>query len=453
MPGTVEHLAHGVVRRRPSRLIPSPGSTPKGSITRSQKKGSEGEFLFRMNPRHQVRAVYPMSKANRFTRRIGDLRRLVPDVKPMIGGIRTSTVSVATHGIWVALLSAGMACASRPALAQSAEPPTPSGQVSGETSSQAEGPQSTRKIYPVRNGSVTYNRIEESERRQTADGEVEIFRVRMPSWSGDQTVLMEREIRTKKLPDGTVEKEHILKNPDATGRLVPTEVIREKIRKSGDSTSVERVVSKPDFSGRPRWRTIRKEHVTETGPETSRRIQREVSEPSIAGGWKVVNRVVTTETTSGDTKESRTLRQIPDAYGELADYELREERVTKRNGEESRETTLHRRDFQDTHDPKFFLVERTISEEKKAPDGSVAVKSTTESDLLAGGATRNVEAGGSRVVEVRSEKRIPGEAGSERSVVNVQERGVVDPRVRPSYEVIQETDREGYVRQVFIKRR
>ncbi len=304
------------------------------------------------------------------------------------------------------------------------------------------------RTYVVQNGSVTYARSEESERKRTPDGEIETQRVRMPSWEGDRSVLLEREVRTKRLPDGTVEKESVLKNPDGAGRLVPTEIIREKIKKTGDSTSVEREVLKPDFDGH--WKPLRIETVHETGPDTAKQSVKEVREPTAGGDWRLVERETAAERSSQDKKQSRSVRQLPDAYGRLADYEVREENTTAGSGRETHEVILRRRDFQDTEPNKFFLVERTVSEQGKSPDGKLTLKSTTESDLLAGGATRNVATGKPQVVKERSEERIRDARGTEHTAVNVRERGIAGPQMRPSYQVIQETDREGRVRQLFI---
>jgi len=349
------------------------------------------------------------------------------------GGLRTLAPT-----IWAGLLFAGLLCAAAAIAVQSPE----------EEASQEGGEQKSRKTYPVRNGSVTYARTEESERRATAEGDVETQRVRMPSWAGDRRVLLEREVRTRKLADGTVEKEYVLKNHDGSDRLVPIEIIRERVKKNGDSTTVEREVLKPDFAGH--WKPTRQESVTETGPETSRQSVRQVREPTLTGEWKVVDRQVTVESSSDGRRESHSVRQLPDAYGRLADYEVRQERTTTVPGKEIREVNLRRRDFLDTDHPRFYLVERTVSEQSTSENGKVTLKSTTESDLLAGGATRNLASGRPQVVEERIEESVPGEGGAGRMTVNVKERGVADPRMRASYQVIQETDREGNVRQVFI---
>ena len=306
----------------------------------------------------------------------------------------------------------------------------------------------SRKTFPVRTGSVTYARVEESERRVTEDGEVVTERVLMPSYAGDRGLREEREIRTRKLPDGSIEKEYVLKNPDGSNRLVPTEITREKIKKNGDLTPAEREVLKPDFQGRSR--PLRRETGTETGDKAAKQSVKEVRVPTITGEWKVVDREVSEEKASGDAKESQTTRQLPDAYGRLADYEVRKERTTTQEGKENHEVTVERRDFQDTDHPRFYVVERTVTEQAKSPDGSVTTKSVKASDMVGGGAARNLEPGGPRVVEETVERETPGEAGASRKVVTTKERGVADPRMRPSRQVVQETDRQGNVRQIFI---
>ncbi len=310
-------------------------------------------------------------------------------------------------------------------------------------------PQKKSQTYLIKNGTETYQRTEETERRRTADGEVEIQRVRMPSYAGDRGVLMEREIRTKKLPDGSIEKEIILKNPDGGGVLTPTEITRQHVTKSGNNVTVDSEVLKPDPAGGPDWRTTRRERTTETGPEASRVVRSETLERNISGDWRVVSRETTTAKSAPGVKESQTTREIPDAYGKLAPYETRQERVVTREGQETHQVTLRRRDFQDTDASKFYLVEQTTSDTRKTPSGATT-HTETKSDLVDGGAARSVQPGSARVVEVTDEKTTKTADGSEQKVVTVQQRTAGDPHLRPSYQVKQETDSTGHVRQVFI---
>ena len=310
-------------------------------------------------------------------------------------------------------------------------------------------PEHASRTYDIRNGTDVYQRTEESDRKKTADGEVETERVRMPSWNGDNRLLMERETRTKTLPDGTVEKEYVLKNPDGANHLVPIEIVRERITKSGDKTSIERETLKPDAGGEG-WTPVRKEHVDETGSGAATRSVKEVRQPSAAGDWSVVDREVTSTKSSPDGKESHSVRQLPDAYGRLADYEVKDERTSKSAGAgETHEVTLSRRDFAETDHPKFYLVQRTVTHDSTA-DGKQVVTSTTESDLVSGGASRNIRSDHPQVVEEKTEVSSKGQ-GAETKTVNVKERNAGDPtEVRPSYHLIQETDKDGHVREVFI---
>ncbi len=309
-------------------------------------------------------------------------------------------------------------------------------------------PEHASRTYDIRNGTDVYQRTEESDRKKTADGEVETERVRMPSWNGDNRLLMERETRTKTLPDGTVEKEYVLKNPDGANHLVPIEIVRERITKSGDKTSIERETLKPDAGGEG-WTPVRKEHVDETGSGAATRSVKEVRQPSAAGDWSVVDREVTSTKSSPDGKESHSVRQLPDAYGRLADYEVKDERTSKSAGGDTHEVTLSRRDFVETDHPKFYLVQRTVTHDSTV-DGKQVVNSTTESDVVSGGASRNLRSDHPQVVEEKTEVSTKGQ-GAETKTVNVKERHAGDPTgVRPSYQVIQETDKDGHVRQVFI---
>jgi hypothetical protein len=332
--------------------------------------------------------------------------------------------------------------------AEAAEPKAAEQEPAKEEAAQEEGPQKTRVAYPVRNGGVTYQRIEETEKHKTPDGEVEVQRVRMPSWGGTGDVLMEREIRTHKLPDGTVQKEYVLKNPDGGDHMAPIEIVRETIKKNGDATTTEREVLKPSYDGG--WTPTRKETVEETGPESARQTVKEVREPTVSGDWKVVNRETTTTNSSADGKESRTVEQLPDSYGRLSDYEVREEKTTAGDDGEKREVSVRRRDLQDTDHPKMILVERTVTSQTKSADGKVMTHSVTESDLQAGGAARNLSANGPQTVEETTEVESGGADGTTTKVVDVKRRGAGGSGMRPAYQVVQEKDRDGNVRQIFI---
>ncbi|MBZ5515468.1 MAG: hypothetical protein LAN62_11655 [Acidobacteriia bacterium] len=373
------------------------------------------------------------------------------------GGRRKALAVIALTALLAGLLAARFAVAGqnqpasqRPAEKQGDQQAQPPSQPEASVPAPQEAEQKTSKTYTVRNGTLTYGRTEESDRKKTADGEVETQRVRMPSFSGDQRVLMEREIRTKALPDGTIEKEYVLKNPDGSNRLVPTEIIREKIRKSGDTTTISRETLKPDYEGH--WTPTRKEQVTENGTKEKTESVKVVREPTASGDWRVTDREVTRAKAVPGGTESRSLRQTPDAYGRLSDYEVRQERTSTVAGQQTREVTVTRRDFQDTDHPKFFLVEHTVSREEKSADGTATTKSTTESDLLNGGVARGATPGPPRVVEQKVEVVTPGKDGASRQVTTVEERGA-DRQLRPSYEVIQETDRDGHVRQIFMPSR
>ena len=336
---------------------------------------------------------------------------------------------------------------------QQAKAQTQEGAASPEASKEAgkekpSAPEHVSRTYDVRNGTDVYHRTEESDRKKTADGEVETERVRMSSWNGDNRVLMERETHTKTLPDGTVEKEYVLKNPDGANHLVPIEIIRERITKSGDKTSIERETLKPDAGGEG-WTPVRKEHVDEAGSGAATRSVKEVRQPGATGDWSVVDREVTSTKSSPEGRESHSVRQLPDAYGRLADYEVKDERTSKSAGGDTHEVTLSRRDFVETDHPKFYLVQRTVTHDGAA-DGKQVVNSTTESDVVSGGASRNLRSDHPQVVEEKAEVDTKGQ-GAETKTVNVKERHAGDPTgVRPSYQVIQETDQDGHVRQVFI---
>ena len=310
-------------------------------------------------------------------------------------------------------------------------------------------PSSSRSAYSVTNGTNTYYRIEESTRKPTKDGEVETQRVRMPSFSGDDRVVMDREVRTKNLPDGTVEKEYVTKNTDGAGHEVPIEIIRERVKKTGDKTTVERERLTPDGEGH--WNTVRKEQVNETGPDAARKSVKEVLLPDSQGKFQVVDRETTTAKSTKDVQESRTVRQVPDAHGRMSDYEVKDERTDTKGGKETHQVTLSRRDLEDTDHTKLQLVDKTTEVKTTSADGKqVTTHTTKESGTLEGGAVPDVNSSKPRVVEESTEVDTKGPNG-EKKVVDVKTRDAGDPsKVRPSYKVVTETDKAGNVRQVYI---
>lgn len=335
------------------------------------------------------------------------------------------------------LLSGGLACWPAAVLAQSPE----------GTAAQNDAAQTETKTYTVKEGEANYTRTEQTEHKKTPDGEVETQRVLTTMGGGEEHLLLEKEIRTKKLPNGDVEKEYILKNPSLNGQLVPIEITHETIKQSGDSTTMEREVTKPDFQGH--WNTTRKESETETGPDSAKKSVKEVLEPTIDGGWQVVDREVTTTKSSEGSVESHTVLQVPNAQGKLADYEVRDERTAKQGGEETTELTVHRRDFANPDQPQFYLAEHTTSERSTSPDGKVVIHSTTESDTVAGGASRNFDSSHPKLVEEKTEEETVRQDGTKQVVVNVSERGA-DSRMKPATVIVTQKDAKGNVNQVFI---
>jgi hypothetical protein len=316
-------------------------------------------------------------------------------------------------------------------------------------SSDARPAHSDKQTYVSENGMQTITQTQETERKVTSDGEVEIQRFRSPSWPGDDAVTWEREVRTKKLPDGTIEKEYVVKNPDGANHLTPVQIIREKITLGKDSTTIKREMLRPDYEGH--LQPIQKETVTESGPDTAKQITKDVQQPDTTGAWQVVERQITSSRSNAAGKESRSVRQVPDSFGRLADYERREERAATQAGKETHEVTLQRRDFSDTDARQFYLVEHTTTQSATSGSGTTIRHVVTESDLLPGSPMRNFESRHSEVTVQRTEEERTAPDGTKQGLAIVSERTAGDPTAaRPAYQMIQQTDRNGYVRQIFI---
>jgi hypothetical protein len=326
------------------------------------------------------------------------------------------------------------------ASAQNAESASPSGATTGRTD---------QKTTVSENGTQRITQTQETERKVTSDGEVEIQRFRSPSWPGDESLTWEREVRTKNLPDGTVEKEYVVKNPDGANHLTPVQIIRERIKPDKDSTIIEREMLQPDYQGH--WQAIQKETVTEKGPDTAKETIKDVQQPDTTGAWQVVERQITSSRSSAAGKEVQSVRKVPDAHGGLSDYERRGERILNQAGMETHEVTLQRRDFSDTDAPQFYLVERTTAQSTPTSSGTTLRHIVTESDLLPDSPMRNFEARHAGVVEERTEEERIAPDGTRQTVTTVNEKTAGDPSaVHPAYKMIQQKDRNGYVRQIFI---
>jgi hypothetical protein len=323
-------------------------------------------------------------------------------------------------------------------------------QNANSANSSSGGPaQTDKKTYVSENGTQTITQTQETERKVTSDGEVEIQRFRSSSWPGDEAVTWEREVRTKKLPDGTIEKEYVVKNPDGANHLTPVQVIHEKITPGKDSTTIEREMLRPDYEGH--LQPIQKETVTEKGPETAKQIIKDIQQPDTTGAWQVVERQVTSSRSSAAGKETQSVRQVPDAFGRLADYERRQVRTATQAGKETHEVTLQRRDFSDTDARQFNLVEHTTMQSTTTGSGTTIRHVVTESDLLPGSPMRNFESTHPEVTEQRTEEERTAPDGTKQTFATVSERTAGDPTaIRPAYKMIQQTDRNGYVRQIFI---
>lgn len=307
-------------------------------------------------------------------------------------------------------------------------------------------PASTSRAYSYSDGSGTNIQTVETHRTATRDGEVETQRVR---WSSDPNAVAETEVRTRNLPDGTVERETITKGDDGQGHQVPVGIVRERVKKSGDQTTTARETLTPDGEGH--WNTVLKEQESESGTEQARKSVKQTLQPDISGSWKVVDREETLTKTGKDGQESHSVRQVPDAYGRMADYEVKEEHTVTQAGKETHEVSLKRRDSADTDHPKFFLVGKTVETKTASADGkTVTTHSSTESDLLPDGSNRDVESYHPRVVKETTEVTTKGPDGEKR-VTEVKQRDVANPNdLKPAYQVVKQTDKDGNVRQVYI---
>ena len=334
--------------------------------------------------------------------------------------------------------------------------------VSSPAQEVARGPDSPldryeKKTYIERNGTWQWTRTIETEHHVSSDGELDIQRLRAPGYEGDESISWEREVRTRRLPDGTVERQFILLNPDGSGQLAPVQIIREKSTSGGDSTVLQReALERP---GGTDWQPVQKERVTEKGPEDAKRAFKEVQRLNLTTHqWETIEQEIssTSMRTEGSTTESdmKSVKQSPDAYGKLADSERREERIVSMDDKQTTESTVYLRD-NSTMDPVrvyLYLLDHNTTQVTLEP-GTTTAHLVRKSDLLLDHNGRTYS-GHPEVVEERTTVEKTAPDGSVHTVTNVVGRTSAEPwLLRPIYTVIQNTDSGGYVRRFYIPAR
>jgi hypothetical protein len=320
------------------------------------------------------------------------------------------------------------------------------------TNSAIPGDQYEKKTYLDQNGTQVLPRTVETEHRTTSYGEVDIQRYSSPAYPGDDKARWEREVRTRKLPDGSVEKEYVVRFPDGAGQLAPIQIIREKTTPGPDSTVVQRETLQQ--VGGEDWQAVQRENITEKGSDNAKQVFKEVQQPDTSHEWQTVGREASSTSTSkvGDTtqKEMQSVRQTPNAYGRLSDVERRQERSVVSGGKDTQEKTVYGRDMSTSDPDSFILLDHSVSQVKTVAPGTTTRDAVRESDLLFGyaGSTPHSEP---EVVEKQSVVETVAPDGSKQIVTTVNGRTAVDPIViRPMYTVVVTSDSAGYVRQIFI---
>jgi len=304
-----------------------------------------------------------------------------------------------------------------------------------------------KKTFVEQNGTQTLTRTLETEHHLISDGEIDIQRYREPSWAGDERVSWEREVRTRKLPDGSIEKEYILRNTDGAGQLAPIQVTREKTTSaSGNSTVVHREILQRLGGGE--LQAVQKEQITEKGPDNAKQVFKEVQRLDTASHeWQTVERETSSVSiiTIGDAtqKETKSVKRTPNAYGGVTDYERRQERTASSGGKETHESTVFRRDNSTSDPDRFFLLDHTTETTAIAP-GNTTRNVVRESE-------RNMYSHNPEIVSEQTVEEKTTPDGSRQTVTKVSERTASDPSVvRAVYTVVEESDSRGYVRRIFI---
>jgi hypothetical protein len=302
-----------------------------------------------------------------------------------------------------------------------------------------------KKTYVDQSGTQEVMQTLETEHHAIGDWEVEIQRYRAPAWPGDNSVSWEREVRTRKLPDGSIEKEYVFRNPDGSGKLVPVQVTHEKTTSGGDSTVVQREVLQQ--VGSPDLQPVQKEQITEKVSNNAEQVVTEIQRHDTSYQWQTVERETSLTSTSrvGGTiqTETKSVRQIPGVYGTLADFERREERIVTGGQNETREWTVFQRDNATLDPNQFFLLDHTVEVTTVAP-GVATRHVIRESE-------RNMYSEYPEVVEERTTMEKVAPDGSRQTVTKVSGRSPVDPSVvRTLFTVVENSDTAGYVRQVSI---
>jgi len=322
------------------------------------------------------------------------------------------------------------------------------------TSDSAQRDRHEQKSYVEQNGTQKLTQTLETEHHVTSDGEVDIQRYRAPAWEGDDRVTWESEVRTRKLPDGTVEKEYVVRNPDGAGHLAAARITREKITADGDSTVVHREVL--GRLGSEDWQPIQKEKIVESGPSDAKQVIKEVQRlDTVDGHWQTNERETsaTSASTVGEKTQTETnsVRQSAEPYGKFRDVERRQEKTVSAGGKETHESTVYRLDTTTTESDRYLLVDHTTKEVNTVAPGNTTEHLVRESDLLFGNYQRNMESRHPEVAEEQTTAKKTAPDGSRQTVTEISGRSAADPStVRPLYKAAEESDSAGYVRRIYI---
>ncbi len=315
------------------------------------------------------------------------------------------------------------------------------------------------KTYVEKNGTWQWTRTIETEHHITSDGEVEIQRLRAPTYEGDKSVSWEREVHTRKLADGTIEKEYILRNPDGSGKLAPVQIVREKATPGVDATVTQRETL--ERTGGTDWQTVQSEHITEKGADNAKEAFKEVRRLNLTTHeWETTEQetsLESTKTEGGTTEtETRSVRQRPDAFGKLADFERRDEHSVSTDNKQTTESTVYVRDNStiDRDGPGYFyLLDHTTSEVVTVAPGTTTRHVVRESELLYDDRERNYSSH-PEIVEERTTAEKTSPDGSSHTETRVSGRTSGEPTaMRPIYAAIEDSDTAGYVRRIYIPAR
>jgi len=241
---------------------------------------------------------------------------------------------------------------------------------------------------------------------------------RSASINGGEKTDREVNLKSQKLGSNEYQTERSIKKPDASGRLVTHEVIKEEHKSQGKAEEIQRSFYEADMNGKLLPRMVENETLTQTSPKetqktkaryrpdtdgkfslveseegTERRVSEAVSiKESVRKKKDVSGRMVavessketTTKTGEGAFKKETIVQQATDNGRLVPTDHVTETQSQGPDGVRKYQRLLESKGlnsiYKNLNSPGLILSQRVTGEERKLPDGSI--QTTTQIETI-----------------------------------------------------------------------